>query len=126
MPVVSIVDDDPSMRRATDRLVRSLGYAAHAFASAKDFLESPRAADTRCLIADVQMPGMSGLELQEHLLTQGRRIPVILITAFPEERARERALRAGALCFLTKPIDAPTLIQHLNRAVLSHDSKGRT
>src|ERR1700741_4469151 len=104
MPVVSIVDDDPSMRLATDRLVRSLGYTAHVFASAKDFLESPHAAGSRCLIADVQMPGMSGLELQEHLLTQGRRIPIILITAFPEERARERALRAGALCFLTKPI----------------------
>ena len=124
VPVVSIVDDDASIRLATDRLVRSLGYAAHPFASAEEFLESPRLADTRCLILDVQMPGMSGVELQERLLTEGRQIPIIFVTAFPEERSRQRALRAGALCFLSKPLDAPTLIQYLNQAITSHDDRG--
>jgi FixJ family two-component response regulator len=116
-PVVSIVDDDASVRAATDRLVRSLGYVSFAFASAEEFLQSPRLADTCCLIADVQMPGMSGVELQERLLADGRRMPTILVTAFPEEHARTRALAAGALCFLTKPIDAPTLIKYLGAAL---------
>ena len=120
-PVVSIVDDDASVRAATDRLVRSLGYMSCVFASAEEFLRSPRLADTCCLIADVQMPGMSGVELQERLLADGRQMPIILVTAFPEEHARTRALAAGALCFLTKPIDAPTLIKYLGAAL---DSQG--
>jgi FixJ family two-component response regulator len=117
VPVVSIVDDDASVRVATHRLVRSLGYIAHTFSSADEFLQSPHVNDTSCLIADVQMPGMSGVELQSVLLAQGRRMPIIFITAFPEESARTRALEAGAICFLTKPFDGPTLVKYLAAAV---------
>ena len=117
VPVVSIVDDDASVRVATHRLVRSLGYVAHTFFSADEFLQSPHVNDTSCLIADVQMPGMSGVELQSVLLAQGRRMPIIFITAFPEESARTRALDAGAMCFLTKPFDGPTLVKYLAAAV---------
>src|SRR6202008_2996830 len=90
--VISIVDDDASFRRATARLVRSLGHAVGAFGSAGGFLNSRCPSDTACLISDVQMPGMSGLELQDQLLAQGVRFPVIFITAYPESKARERAL----------------------------------
>ena len=83
VPVVSIIDDDASVRVATHRLVRSLGYIAHTFSSADEFLQSPLVNDTSCMIADVQMPGMSGVELQSVLLAQGRRMPIIFITAFP-------------------------------------------
>jgi FixJ family two-component response regulator len=117
VPVVSIIDDDASVRVATNRLVRSLGYIAHTFSSADDFLQSSLVNDTSCLIADVQMPGMSGVELQSVLLAQGRRQPIIFITAFPEESTRARALEAGAICFLTKPFDAPTLVKYLETAV---------
>jgi FixJ family two-component response regulator len=121
VPVVSIVDDDASVRVATHRLVRSLGYIAHTFSSADEFLKSPHVNDTSCLIADVQMPGMSGVELQSVLLAQGRRMPIIFITAFPEESARRRALEAGAMCFLTKPFDGPTLVKYLAAAVAGID-----
>ena len=121
VPVVSIVDDDASVRVATHRLVRSLGYIAHTFSSADEFLRSPHVNDTSCLIADVQMPGMSGVELQSVLLAQGRRMPIIFITAFPEESARTRALEAGAVCFLTKPFDGPTLVKYLAAAVAGID-----
>jgi FixJ family two-component response regulator len=117
IPVISIVDDDASVRVATDRLVRSLGYVAHAFASADEFLRSAEANETLCLIADVQMPGMSGVELQSRLIAEGRRLPIIFITAFPDESVRARALKAGAICFLTKPFDGPTLIRHLDEAL---------
>ena len=117
VPVVSIIDDDASVRIATNRLVRSLGYVAHTFSSADEFLRSTEINDTSCLIADVQMPGMSGVELQIFLRAQGRDVPVILITAFPEESVRMRALEAGAICFLTKPFDGPTLIKCLTTAL---------
>ena len=119
VPVVSIIDDDASVRMATNRLVRSLGYVAHAFSSADEFLRSSHVNDTSCVIADVQMPGMSGVELQSLLLAQGRRMPIIFITAFPEESTRARALEAGAICFLTKPFDGPTLIKYLAAAIES-------
>jgi len=119
VPVVSIIDDDASIRVATNRLVRSLGYVAHAFSSAEEFLTSSEADTTSCIIADVQMPGMSGIELQNLLLAQGRRLPIIFITAYPEESIRTRALAAGAVCFLTKPFDGPTLIRHLDAALNS-------
>src|SRR5260370_17267793 len=81
--IVSIIDDDPSVRVAMEGLVRSLGFVACAFESAKDFLRSPRADDTSCLITDIQMPDMNGLELQSHLIAQGRRFPIIFFPAFP-------------------------------------------
>lgn len=122
VPVISIIDDDASIRVATNRLIRSLGYVAHTFASAEEFLAAPEANHTSCMIADVQMPGMSGIELQSHLLAQGRRMPIIFITAFPEESIRTRALAAGAVCFLTKPFDGPTLVRHLDAVLKGHSN----
>jgi FixJ family two-component response regulator len=120
VPVISIIDDDASVRTATNRLVRSLGYVGLSFASADEFLRSPQAHESWCVIADVQMPGMSGVELQSLLRTQGCAVPIIFITAFPDENMRARALDAGAVCFLSKPFDGPTLIKHLEAAVQRH------
>jgi FixJ family two-component response regulator len=117
IPVISIIDDDASVRAATNRLVRSLGYAVLSFASADEFLRSPRARESSCVIADVQMPGMSGVELQSLIRSQGSRVPMIFITAFPDESVRARALDGGAMCFLTKPFDGPTLIKYLDAAL---------
>jgi FixJ family two-component response regulator len=116
-PVVSIIDDDASVRAATSRLVRSLGYVAYTFSSAEEFLKSPQIDTTSCVIADVQMPHMNGLQLQDLLRSQDRHLPIIFITAFPEESIRARALHAGAVCFLSKPVDGPTLIEHIHGAV---------
>ena len=124
-PIVTIVDDDESVRLATAKFVRLHGFAAYEFASAEEFLQSPRAGDTSCLITDVRMPGMSGVELQCHLIAQGKRVPVIFITAFPEENSRARALAAGATCFLTKPFDGKTLIGCVREALKEPgDSRG--
>jgi FixJ family two-component response regulator len=122
--MISIIDDDASVRVATNRLVRSLGYVAHTFESADDFLRSSHLNDTACVIADVQMPGMSGIELQSVLIAQGRLLPMIFITAFPEESIRSRALNAGAIGFLSKPFDGATLIECIDAALKRHD-KGR-
>jgi len=121
VPSISIVDDDASVRVATNRLVRSLGYVAHTFASANDFLQSPQVNDTACVIADVQMPGMSGVELQSILIAQGHSVPMIFITAFPEENIRSRVLKAGAICFLSKPFDGTILIECIDVALKRHD-----
>ena len=121
VPLISIIDDDASVRVATNRLVRSLGYVAHTFASADGFLQSPHVNDAACVIADVQMPGMSGIELQSHLIAQGRSVPMILITAFPEESIRSRALKAGAVGFLSKPFDGTILIECIDIALKGHD-----
>ena len=121
VPLISIIDDDASVRVATNRLVRSLGYAAHTFASADGFLQSPHVNDTACVIADVQMPGMSGIELQSFLIAQGRSVPMIFITAFPEESIRSRALKAGAVGFLSKPFDGTLLIECIDIALKRHD-----
>jgi FixJ family two-component response regulator len=118
--IVSIIDDDASVRDAMEGLVRSLGFIACAFESAEDFLRSPRAEDTACLITDVQMPGMNGLELQSHLLAQGRRLPIIFITAFPEQSIRRRAQAAGAVAFLEKPFDGGTMVSLLHEALASN------
>jgi FixJ family two-component response regulator len=120
-PVISIIDDDASVRTATNNLVRSHGYSAHTFASAEDFLQSARLHDTSCVIADVQMPIMTGVELLTLLRAQGHGVPFIFITAFPEESVRARALKAGAICFLAKPFDGPTLISCLNAALAGQD-----
>jgi FixJ family two-component response regulator len=114
--VISIIDDDASVRAASDNLLRSLGYAVYTFVSAEEFLRSTHLNDTGCVIADVQMPGMSGVDLQAWLLTQGYRVSFIFMTAFPEETIRARALKAGAICFLTKPFDRLTLIRCLDTA----------
>lgn len=119
-PVISIIDDDGSVRAATRNLVRSLGYVVHTFASAEEFLRSPHLNDTSCVIADVQMPTMSGVELQAHLLTKGHSVPFIFITAFAIESARARAPQAGTTCFLTKPFDGEALVKCLDAALERH------
>jgi FixJ family two-component response regulator len=115
--IISIVDDDASARVATDRLVRSLGWRARTFASCEEFLQSPQLEDTQCLVTDVQMPRVDGLELQHRLSTQGRRIPIIFMTAFPDDATRARAMAAGAICFLTKPFDVSTLSECIETAL---------
>jgi len=117
LPVISIIDDDGSVRAATYNLVRSLGYVVHTFASAREFLQSPHLNETSCVITDVQMPVMTGLELQAHLLATGYRAPFIFITAFATEDARAQALKAGASCFLTKPFTGEALISCLDAAL---------
>ena len=124
IPVISVVDHDESMRVATKRLVRSLGLVCRTFTCAEELLQSSCLNDTSCLIADVQLPGMSGVELQELLIARGYRTPVILITAFPDEKIRTRALRAGATCFLSKPCDVPALIECLESALSTRRCKG--
>ena len=120
--MISIVDDDKSVRESENSLIRSLGYATATFASGEEFLGSGRLRDTECLITDVRMPGMSGVDLQSRLIANGNRTPVIFVTAHPEERLRERALRAGALGFLSKPISEESLIACLERATGMHRS----
>ena len=117
VPIISIIDDDDSMRCAMKSLVTSLGLRVHTFRSAEEFLQSPRLADTSCLITDLQMPGLSGVELQSLLLAQARHMPIILVTAFPEERMRNRAIEAGALGFLNKPFESQTLIKLIEQAI---------
>jgi FixJ family two-component response regulator len=102
-PQISVVDDDESIREAIRGLMKSLGYAAEAFGSAEEFLSSREAPRTSCLIADVQMSGMTGIELHRHLLASGKTIPTILITAYPDDDARERALGDGVVGYLSKP-----------------------
>ena len=101
--VVAIVDDDPSVLEATLDLVEAQGFAAVTFANAADFMQSGLLDSTCCLIADVQMEGMSGIELHSHLRACGRQIPTILITGFPDPRDRRRALQDGVICYLAKP-----------------------
>ena len=95
-----------------------MGFSVYAFASAQEFLSSPRLPETSCVIADVQMPGMSGVELQEYLIAHDHGMPVIFITAFPHERVRERAMKGGAVCFLSKPFDEPQLLECVERALM--------
>jgi FixJ family two-component response regulator len=118
-PIISIVDDDESVREATKSLIQSLGFSAATFASAEDYLESQCVRDTACLITDVQMPGMSGVDLQSRLIADGFEMPVIFVTAFYEETLHDRAMEAGAVGFLRKPFDDESLINYLDKA-LSH------
>ena len=114
---ISIVDDDDSVREAIKGLIRSLGFAASAFPSAKDFLNSGAIGATACLIADITMPDMTGLELHAEIKAMGRNIPTILITAYPSDTVRERALRAGVLGYLTKPFSDDDLLGYIRSAV---------
>ena len=119
MATISIIDDDPIVREAIADLVQSLGYEAATFESAEQFLASGAVAETSCLITDLQMPGQSGLELQKQLLAEGHRTPVIFVTAFPEEKFRNRAMTAGAVAFLSKPFRDDTLIDCVKTALNS-------
>lgn len=118
--VISVIDDDASVRAATNNLLGSHGYAVQMFASAEEFLHSAQLKDSSCVIADVQMPAMSGLDLLMHMRTQGYKASFIFITAFPDESVRARALKAGAVCFLTKPFPAPELISCVETVLRRH------
>jgi FixJ family two-component response regulator len=122
-PLISIVDDDRVVREAIESLVTSLGFLACTFPSAQAFLQSPLVAETSCLISDVQMPDVSGVELQARLADLGLGIPTIFITAYPDDALRTRVLSTGAVCFLHKPFDAPSLIQCIDNALSSRGGK---
>jgi FixJ family two-component response regulator len=111
--LVSVVDDDRFFRESMCRLMKSLGYTVDIFSSAADFLASPRLAETACLITDIHMPAMTGPELHRCLIDTGHAIPTILVTAFPNDVDRTRAMNDGALCYLRKPVDE----EHLTRCV---------
>ena len=119
----SIVDDDALARDGIGTLVQSLGYNVITFTSAEHFLQSDVIAETTCLITDLQMPGLSGLQLQEALKSQGCQTPVILITAYPNEQQRKRALDNGAIGFLSKPFDDRSLIEYLTVAIKLRSSQ---
>jgi FixJ family two-component response regulator len=113
--LISIVEDDEPFRESMRKLLRSLGYTVEAFPSAADFLASPLLSRTACLVSDVQMPGMTGVELHKHLTKAGYSIPTILVTAYPNEVVRRRALKDGIVCYLPKPVDD----EHLERCLRS-------
>ena len=117
--LVSVVEDDQYFRESMRRLMRSLGYGVEAFSSAADFLASPRLVETTCLIADVHMPAMTGVELYRHLIEVGYAIPTILVTAYPNDVDRARALNDGVVCYLRKPVDEQHLIRCLRAALES-------
>ena len=114
---VAVVEDDESVREAMRHLLRLLGYAVASFTSAEEFLKSDHLGDTACLITDVHLPGMSGVELQNRLIRAGHRIPIIFVTAFPEEAIRARVLGDGALAYLSKPLQEQSLISCLDQAL---------
>jgi FixJ family two-component response regulator len=117
LSMIAVIDDDASVRVATDNLLSSHGYLVDTFASAEEFLQSARANDSSCVIADVQMSAMSGLDLLDHMRGQGYAAPFIFITAFPKESVRARALKAGAICFLAKPFAGSVLIDCVKTAL---------
>ncbi len=121
--LVSVVEDDQFFRESMRRLMRSLGYSVEAFPSAADFLASPRLVETACLIADVHMPAMTGLELHRHLIAAGYAIPTILVTAYPDDDVRARALNDGVVCYLPKPVDETHLMRCLRAALHSGEPR---
>jgi FixJ family two-component response regulator len=124
-PMISIVDDDPSARESLVDLVKSMGFSAEAFQSAEEFLQSKLLRDTSCLIADVQMPGTTGLELHTSLVRSGSAIPTILITAFPNEKDRATARRSGVTSYLVKPFDDNDLLLSIRSALALPVDGGR-
>ena len=121
--LISVVEDDQFFRESMRRLMRSLGYSVEAFASAADFLASPRMAETACLIADVHMPAMTGIELYRHLIAAGRAIPTILVTAYPNDADRACAVSDGVVCYLRKPVDEQDLTRCLRAALMPGDKE---
>jgi FixJ family two-component response regulator len=125
-PLVSIVEDDSFQLASMGRLMRSLGYTVETFPSAAGLLASPRLAETECLIADVNMPAMTGIELYRHLMKTGYAIPTILVTAYPNDHDRAKALGDGVICYLRKPIDERDLIRCLDAALPDNVPPSRT
>jgi FixJ family two-component response regulator len=119
-PRISIVDDDAPVREALKSLMRSVRYQVEAFSSAEEFLASDRTQDTQCLILDLYLPGMSGFELQERLNDENSRVPIIFITAHADDASRQRALKAGAVDLLAKPVRRDALFQAIRSAIQAH------
>jgi FixJ family two-component response regulator len=119
--LISIVEDDQPFRESMRKLVSSLGYTVEVFPSAADFLASPFLTATACLVTDVQMPGMTGVELHRHLIAAGYAIPTIIVTAYPDEVVRRRAVKDGVVCYLRKPVDD----DHLERCLRSALESGK-
>ena len=119
--LVAVVEDDQFFRESMRRLLRSLGYAAEAFPSAADFLASPRLGETACLIADLHMPAMTGLELHRRVIDMGHAIPTILVTVYPDNDVRARAQNDGVVCYLRKPVDEEHLMRCLRAALRSDE-----
>jgi FixJ family two-component response regulator len=117
VPTIAIIDDDEPVRITMSSLVRSLGFDALVFSSAEEFLQSPQRYRSSCLISDVQMPGMSGLDLQGRLAAEGQPVPIIFVTAFPHANIEKRAHAAGATCVLNKPFESQVLIDCIQRAL---------
>jgi FixJ family two-component response regulator len=115
--LIAVVDDDESVRGAATNLFRSMGFAVRAFASAEEFLSCGILERVSCLVLDVQMPGMGGLDLQRHLAAAGRHIPIVFVTGYPDDRVRSRALQSGAVCFLIKPFNEGDLLDGLRSAL---------
>ena len=122
--LISIVDDDESVRRTTKLLVESFGYRAAVFESAESFLKSDQLYDTSCLVVDIQMPGMNGLQLQSHLAGEGYSIPTIFITAYGDKESRRQAMQAGAVAFLPKPFSDEQLLKSLRSAFMLSGDRG--
>jgi len=120
VPVISIVDDDRSVRESTKSLVRSLGYDAVAFGSAEEFLESESLMTTACLITDIQMPGLSGIELCDRLNADGHDIPVIIVTAFSNDVLQARVNKVGAIGYLHKPFKESRMVECIEAALKRH------
>jgi FixJ family two-component response regulator len=116
-PLIAVVDDDMSIRNATQDLLKAAGYSTSTFANAASFLDSPLRAGVSCLVTDMRMPGMSGLELHEHLTRSGVGIPTVIVTAHFQELTRERARDAGITCFLTKPFAPDELLECVRKAL---------
>src|SRR5580765_5253794 len=124
--VLSVVDDDTSVRIATGRLIRSLGFTVEMFTCGEEFLRLGSLQQTSCLVLDVHMPDMSGLQLQSQLAAAGYQIPTIFITAYPDERARTRALRAGAVDFLYEPFSEEALLSAIDLALEVGEQRGQS
>lgn len=124
-PLIAIVDDDESIRDTTKDLLESAGFSAAAFARAASLLKSRRLSQVSCVIADMRMPTMTGLELLQHLVASNRAIPTILMTAYPDERAQAQAIRANVVGYLIKPFAADELLACVRRAVQTHDVGGK-
>lgn len=118
---ICIVDDDDGVRTSLSSLIRSLGYDVRTYPSAVDFLDRQESDEPDCLITDLQMPRMTGEQLQARLVQDGRRFPIIVMTAFPSENSRTRILAAGASAYLVKPLDESTLTRHIAEALRGRD-----
>src|ERR687891_2739948 len=118
--MISIIDDNDSVRGSLQRLMRSVGFAVNVFASAEEFLDSDRLRNTDCLILDVRLPGMNGLELQRHLATSRFEIPIIFITSYEDDEVRARAFNAGAVAYFLKPFNDEDLLNAIEAALKSN------